>query len=755
MNQINYRIKVGKLKPVDPYLRTIRAPKSANNTWFSDIAGWADEGELVQDMASELHEALWKDILQFKNTYVVWENGQDMMNRAKAYAMVACLKRFRFSPEYQSYFVIERDGFPEYRYINEETVYLIERMMRALFYNDEFGNEADDSERKMFLAFAHWDRLGIEFKKHDVINPLDHPPTVKRTASAAHQYARMKGRSVGFFPFINTGTNNLARYGIWKKFDPKHYETNCVVQAFKESKLFTEDELNYLRSVVKVWRVPIKCFYIFANLFNCKIFLHGDWTTKPFTPKGLKNPYDTHLEIRNLNIYVRWNHAMIYQKDLEQRLNNIQLRPMTPEEFNAVCYARKELPLEAMPYPPCAVQYQKREIQKFRTLDDFLTFKDLIERPDKQALFERFRMVMSQFDIDPAEYISLAECALTLVEKFGCFDNIPELRGFVADFIRKCQHPPLIGPAFNKPVRVEGDLVQFDRSGSYTSTYVRIQMLPIGEPHVITDFAAVKYTKAYFIKINLTYFRCLYREDPFPMITETGIMYVDDIWLHSVNDHYYIEYYFISGYWFDEGPNKLQQLARDLWDLRMKLKNSGDDVQIMIKRLLNCIWGKTMWRGKPVHDELIEPADLEQYVEEHPLIYSHRKSGAKTRVRLIKPVYQPWSRPQFGVIILSHARAVMQNIIYDAVERGIDVYYCNTDSLLIRREQLPPNWIPMGDSLGSFHLEYEMKKFICLSAKKHLRVYKDDTFHNTFGRHSVEWFEEEYLLSLESGDSAE
>jgi hypothetical protein len=165
------------------------------------------------------------------------------------------------------------------------------------------------------------------------------------------------------------------------------------------------------------------------------------------------------------------------------------------------------------------------------------------------------------------------------------------------------------------------------------------------------------------------------------------------------------------------------------------------------------MWGKTLWKGKPVHDEYIEPEQLEQYIEEHPLIYSHRRSGTKIRARLIKPVYQPWQRPQFGIVVMSHGRVVMQDAIYRAVDDGIDVYYCNTDSLLIKREDLSRIRIPLGDKLGEFHMEYEMKKFICLSPKRYVRVFHDDTFQNAFGKRDVEWFEEEYSRMLQSVNS--
>jgi hypothetical protein len=106
---------------------------------------------------------------------------------------------------------------------------------------------------------------------------------------------------------------------------------------------------------------------------------------------------------------------------------------------------------------------------------------------------------------------------------------------------------------------------------------------------------------------------------------------------------------------------------------------------------------------------------------------------------VIKPVYMPWQRPQFGVTILSEGRAVMQDLT------GPKVYYCNTDCVLVRREDVGS--FDVGEKLGQFHVEYEMKKTICLSPKKWLRVLNDGTVMHSFGKASEEWFEEEYSVN--------
>jgi hypothetical protein len=412
---------------------------------------------------------------------------------------------------------------------------------------------------------------------------------------------------------------------------------------------------------------------------------------------------------------------MIDHRTLEKRLNRNQLRPMTNDEFDAVVRARKELTLNAIPYPVCALEYAGKESTSFKDLDEFLTYKDLKERPDKQQLFDRFKeLVQKKYELNVMDYCSLAEFAIGMLHHYGSFEKIPRMRGFLADFIRACQHPPIIGPPNNEPIKVEGDLVQVDRCGSYTSVYSKMKGIPTGDPLLIVNWPGVVIEEKsyYFAKIDIKSFKCKHAQDPYPMITEPGIMFVDKTWMECLFAHYDMEYSFICGYYFRGVQNTIRGLAEDLWALRMKLKSKGDDLQLLIKRVLNCMWGKTLWKGKPVHDEYIEPEQLEQYIEEHPLIYSHRKSGTKIRARLIKPVYQPWQRPQFGIVVMSHGRVVMQDAIYRAVDDGIDVYYCNTDSLLIKREDLSRIRIPLGEKLGEFHMEYEMKKFICLSAKR-------------------------------------
>jgi hypothetical protein len=546
---------------------------------------------------------------------------------------------------------------------------------------------------------------------------------------------------VGFFRHFNTGPDNLSRYGIFSEFKLENYESNCVVQAFRNCRKFTAEEVEFIRSIVKVWRIPLKQLTVFAQLFRCKIFLHGgEVNHRPFIPHALKNPMQTHREIRNVNFYVFEGHLMVDAIGLPEKLDRATFRQMNDDELNQIAWMKRYEVSRAMAYPECAIQTGvSRKNIPWRGLDTFLTFDDLKKFEDKELIFDQYRELMiSRYQQDPRRWITLAEFSAALFDP--CLVEIPELRGSVCEFIRKCNKPPILGTRYGEVMKLEGDYVQLDRCGSYTSVYCS-SPTPISPPVLISGEKFEDYPY-YFIQVNVVKFSCKHPIDPFPMLLTSGVVYVEKTWWECFRRHYDVEYEFISGYYFCEVKNTVGELAEDLWELRMKAKKEGNEgLQLMLKRTLNSLWGKTMWQGKPIQDVMMNVGKVAEFVENNPLVYStKRMTGDLVRVRVIKPIWMPWQRPQFGVSILSKGRTVMQDLTYTA-----EVYYCNTDSLLVRREDVRK--FPLGEKLGTFHVEYEIKKFICLSPKKWFRVLIDGTTMHSFGKNNELWFEEAYLVN--------
>jgi DNA polymerase elongation subunit (family B) len=97
--------------------------------------------------------------------------------------------------------------------------------------------------------------------------------------------------------------------------------------------------------------------------------------------------------------------------------------------------------------------------------------------------------------------------------------------------------------------------------------------------------------------------------------------------------------------------------------------------------------------------------------------------------------------------VKSWGRKVIQEVVYHAVDLGVEVFYANTDSIFIRRKDIPDVCeacgIRLGTELGEFKIEKEFTKFICLSQRKWWMRLVDGTEKHSFGQDGEEWWENE------------
>ena len=77
----------------------------------------------------------------------------------------------------------------------------------------------------------------------------------------------------GFFPYINLSSIDLSQYQIFKKVDKKNYKDNCLVYACIQSNVFTNEEINQLRYMVKTRMIPNNQLYQIAKTFKCHIIV--------------------------------------------------------------------------------------------------------------------------------------------------------------------------------------------------------------------------------------------------------------------------------------------------------------------------------------------------------------------------------------------------------------------------------------------------------------------------------------------------
>jgi hypothetical protein len=187
---------------------------------------------------------------------------------------------------------------------------------------------------------------------------------------------------------------------------------------------------------------------------------------------------------------------------------------------------------------------------------------------------------------------------------------------------------------------------------------------------------------------------------------------------------------------------KIGAVIEELWGVKCEVEGGVRD---LVKKLMNSLWGRSIGTIKKVTKKKILRQSLEEFIRRKPLLYSYQDVDEKhTQVQTIRPILSPWNIPQFGVNVMSWARKGIQEIVYEVIDAGEQVYYANTDCVMIKSGMR--GLIHEGTGLGEFKLEDEFVRFICIGAKTRLMVLKGGGVKNVFGQPSLEYFEEQAEL---------
>ena len=90
--------------------------------------------------------------------------------------------------------------------------------------------------------------------------------------SLAEGISRQEG---GYFPYI-VPMSGLEKYGLYSKYSPKNYSDSCLVHAFKNSKIFTENEIDRMKVFCKSGIIPQKCLREISETMDVHIIYKGE-----------------------------------------------------------------------------------------------------------------------------------------------------------------------------------------------------------------------------------------------------------------------------------------------------------------------------------------------------------------------------------------------------------------------------------------------------------------------------------------------
>ena len=222
----------------------------------------------------------------------------------------------------------------------------------------------------------------------------------------------------------------------------------------------------------------------------------------------------------------------------------------------------------------------------------------------------------------------------------------------------------------NKQYHVNKGIADLDACSLCPSAMHFMDGLLEYKPKVFNDksYEFLKQQDGYFVRIKIIK---LNKHLDFPLTSKineesgvrdfinemvNGIIYIDEVGLEEIITYHEAEFEIIDGYYYDQRRNSTSNhVIEDLYNLRLKLKQDKNPAQIVIKLLINSMYGKTII--KPVDTDTIVKdtrEDFEKYISyNYNYIDSVIELNCKNCTKKVKSILSHYNYVHCGVEILS------------------------------------------------------------------------------------------------------
>lgn len=171
-------------------------------------------------------------------------------------------------------------------------------------------------------------------------------------------------------------------------------------------------------------------------------------------------------------------------------------------------------------------------------------------------------------------------------------------------------------------------------------------------------------------------------------------MTVCDIELEDLVEFQQIEFHIIRGLkWTGPRDYTIQETVRDLFNKRAAYKKEKNPLENSYKLLLNSIYGKTIQKAIDHEYKYYTPnSNFKSWLINHSNRvdnFTILKDSDIIRIKQIMPIHKHFNNTLLGVQILAMSKRLMNRVMCLADDLHFDVYYQDTDSMHIRRDQVP------------------------------------------------------------------
>lgn len=334
-------------------------------------------------------------------------------------------------------------------------------------------------------------------------------------------------------------------------------------------------------------------------------------------------------------------------------------------------------------------------------------------------------------DLDIYDIVSIPQLANTYLKNRGCFDDTYELTGATRGYIQQCVRGGRVMTRNNEKINIKERIQDFDGVSLYPSAMNRIKGMIRGKSYRINNLTKEFLDKVdyYYVTIKITKVN---KHLNFPLIgitSENGsveyvnktcdVYYADKIHLEDLIKFQEIEYEIIEGIYFNEGFNpSLCDVMKELFEERKIKKKEKNPIQLVYKLIMNAAYGKMLL--KPIDTQYKFSYDEKEFKKQLNYNYNQvidfEKYGNVNVMKVSKSIVQSKNSVHQGVMILSMAKRIMNEVMCLAEDEKLDMYYTDTDSIHIKESHVDIlankfeekyNRKLIGGNLGQFHCDFD------------------------------------------------
>jgi len=324
----------------------------------------------------------------------------------------------------------------------------------------------------------------------------------------------------------------------------------------------------------------------------------------------------------------------------------------------------------------------------------------------KQGLMTFRNWINEVYDLDVYNFISLPGLMYKYLLKKECLKGVYALSGIPRLFIQKCVKGGRVMTRSNRKWLIDVKTEPQDACSLYPSAMAIMDGFLLGKPKVLQqdqlnlDF--LNTTSGYFIEITNVKTNI---DLAFPLQAEqdeqgilvytnhfTKNLFIDKIALEDFIKFQGATFDIVRGYYFDQGHNNtINTVIKDCYKDRLKYKKDKNPIETAIKLMLNSAYGKLL--QKPIKSDLKIKNTEEQHKKFLNYQYDFIKDCSKICpgkyiYKLQKPIQQHFNVVHCGVEILSHSKRIMNKVMCLAEDKGIKIYYQDTDSMHIESDKV-------------------------------------------------------------------